>query len=127
MVVVWRVTERCNLACKFCGFDRDLTRPRRDADVESIRAFGPLLAEYQCRTGDRVLVSWLGGEPLLWPPLTELSRIFTEDYRLRISTTTNGTCLGSRSMRAHLLEHYSELTISIDGIGSLHDELRGWP
>jgi AdoMet-dependent heme synthase len=127
MVIVWRITERCDLSCKFCGFDRELSRPRREADPQSISAFGAILAKYQRETSDAVLVSWLGGEPLLWPPLTDLTRTFRSDYRLSLSTTTNGTCLGSPVVRAHLLEHYSELTISVDGIGSLHDQLRGWP
>ena len=127
MVVVWRVTERCNLSCKFCAYDRELSRLRRDANPECIREFGAVLAEYQQTTGDSVLVSWLGGEPLLWLPLTELTRTFCSAYQLRTSTTTNGTRLNSPEVRAHLLEYYSELTISVDGIGSLHDELRGWP
>src|SRR5262245_48574777 len=126
MVVVWRVTERCNLSCKFCAYDRELSRPRRDASPECIRDFGAVLAEHQRVTGDSVLVSWLGGEPLLWQPLTELTRMFCSDYGLRVSTTTNGTRLSSAEMRAHLLEYYSELTISVDAIGRLHDELRGW-
>jgi MoaA/NifB/PqqE/SkfB family radical SAM enzyme len=127
MIVVWRVTERCNLSCKFCAYDRELSRPRRDANPEIIREFGAVLAEYQQATGDSVLVSWLGGEPLLWQPLTGLTEKFCSEYRLRVSTTTNGTRLNSPEVRAHLLENYSELTISADGIGSLHDELRGWP
>jgi MoaA/NifB/PqqE/SkfB family radical SAM enzyme len=126
MVVVWRVTEQCNLSCKFCAYDRELSRPRRDANPESIRDFGAILSEYQQITGDPVLVSWLGGEPLLWPPLTELTRTFCSGYQLRVSTTTNGTRLSSPNVRAHVLEYHSELTISVDGIGSIHDELRGW-
>ena len=127
MVVVWRVTERCNLACKFCSYDRDLARARNDADPQLVLSFGTVLAEYQHATGDSVLVSWLGGEPLLWAPLTDLTRTFRQDYGLRISTTTNGTCLGSARIRAHLLEYYSELTVSVDALGPLHDQLRGWP
>lgn len=127
MIVVWRVTEHCNLSCKFCAYDRDLSRWRQDADPGSIRQFGPILANYQQTTGDSVLVSWLGGEPLLWPPLSDLTREFHSEFGLRVSTTTNGTRLNSPELRAHLLEYYSELTISIDGIGSVHDELRGWP
>src|SRR5688572_19047034 len=69
MIVVWRVTERCNLSCAFCAYDRRVRRPRQDADPASILAFGAVLADYQHRTGDSVLVSWLGGEPLIWPPL----------------------------------------------------------
>ena len=127
MVIVWRVTERCNLSCKFCGYDHELERSRREADPSSILAFGGLLSEYQRLTCDSVLVSWLGGEPLLWPPLTSLTQSFSRDYHLKVSTTTNGTTLASPSVRRHLLEYYAELTVSVDGIGKAHDELRGWP
>jgi AdoMet-dependent heme synthase len=127
MIVVWRVTERCNLACKFCGYDRDLTRSRREANPAQVRRFGEVLSAYQRATGDPVLISWLGGEPLLWPPLTELTRAFRRGHALQLSTTTNGTVLGSPEVRAHLLEEYTELTISVDGIGRVHNELRGWP
>jgi MoaA/NifB/PqqE/SkfB family radical SAM enzyme len=101
-------------------------RERRDADPGSIRAFGAVLGEYQRLTGDSVLVSWLGGEPLLWPPLADLTRTLRSEHRLRISTTTNGTCLDSAETRRHILENYAELTVSVDAEGSLHDELRGW-
>jgi len=126
MVIVWRVTESCNLSCAFCGYARDLPRRRRNADPQAIRNFGALLAEYQRATDDPVLVSWLGGEPLLWQPLKDLTRLFHSKYGLRVSTTTNGTSLGSAEMRAHLLEHYAEVTVSVDAVGSLHDDLRGW-
>jgi MoaA/NifB/PqqE/SkfB family radical SAM enzyme len=126
MIIVWRVSERCNLSCKFCGFDRELQRPRAEADPGSILRLAPILSEYQRVTGDAVLVSWLGGEPLLWKPLTALTQRFARDHRLRVSTTTNGTTLGSPGVRAHLLEYYSELTISVDGVGGVHDRSRGW-
>ena len=126
MIVVWRVTQRCNLSCPFCGFDRRLERVRRDADVETVARFGNVLSEYQRVTGDRVLVSWMGGEPLLWPPLRELTEHFTRRLGVRVSTTTNGTPLGSAIVRDHVIEHYSELTVSVDGLGSVHDDLRGW-
>src|SRR5262249_45728747 len=96
------------------------------ADADLIRAFAGRLAEHQQATGDTVLVSWLGGEPLLWPPLTNLTVHCTERLGLRVSTTTNGTTLASPDVRRHLLEHYSELTVSVDGVGAVHDELRGW-
>lgn len=126
MVIVWKITERCNLACKFCGYDRELHRPRREADPNLVSAFGAILAEYQFKTGEEVLVSWLGGEPLLWSPLAELTRTFRNHYRLSVSTTTNGSPLASPMVREHILENYSELTVSVDGIGAMHDHLRGW-
>lgn len=127
MIVVWRVTEACNLACPFCAHDRRLTRSRRHADPVAIRRFGGVLADYQQATGDRVLVSWLGGEPLLWPPLSALTEHFAGPLGLRVSTTTNGTTLGDPAVRAHLVACYRELTISVDAHGLGHDALRGWP
>jgi len=40
MVVLWRVTARCNLGCGFCGYDRTLPRPRREADAAVVRCCG---------------------------------------------------------------------------------------
>ncbi|MES2573014.1 MAG: radical SAM protein [Verrucomicrobiota bacterium] len=126
-VVVWRVTQRCNLSCKFCGYDRELSWKRNEAAPERMRAFGAVLAEWARLNRQRVLVSWLGGEPLLWKPLAELTRIFRQEFDLEISATTNGTTLGCKTVRAHLIDHYSELTISVDAPGAQHDMLRGWP
>lgn len=126
MIVVWRVTQRCNLSCPFCAYDRNSSWPRRDADATVVRRFGAVLAEYQRVTGDPVLVSWIGGEPFLFSPLPELTIVFTKELGLRLSATTNGTALGSVSVRELVLAHYTELTVSVDGIGPVHDGLRGW-
>jgi len=126
LVVVWRVTERCNLSCGFCAYDRRLTRTRREADPQMLVDFGAVLAHFARETGRRVLVSWLGGEPLLWRPLREITRRFRDEFGLSMSVTTNGTVLGEAGMRADLLSHYAELTVSVDGLGSVHDVSRGW-
>lgn len=127
MVVVWRVTEQCNLACGFCGFDRTVNRLRVETDVHSIRRFGAVLRDWRLASGESVLVSWIGGEPLLREELRDVSRHYRQELGLSVSTTTNGTTLGSPAVRAHLLDHYAELTVSVDGVGALHDRLRGWP
>ncbi|MEE9910296.1 MAG: radical SAM protein [Deltaproteobacteria bacterium] len=127
MIVVWRVTEKCNLCCRFCACDRDLQKPRLDADPGEILRFGAVLAEYSRTSGDPILVSWLGGEPLIWPSLFELSEIFYNRYNIRLSTTTNGSTLASAAVRSHLLKYFSELTVSVDAVGKAHDDLRGWP
>ena len=85
-----------------------------------------MLAEYQRATGDPVLVSWIGGEPFLFSSLPELTVVFTKELGLRLSATTNGTALGSASVRELILAYYTELTVSVDGVGSVHDGLRGW-
>jgi len=93
MIVVWRITQRCNLSCPFCAYDQRVNRPRRDADAEIIQRFGAVLSEYQQESGDPVLVSWIGGEPFLFPALDRLTTYFTTELGLRVSATTNGTAL----------------------------------
>lgn len=127
LIVVWRITERCNLGCAFCAYSRALDRSRRDADSAEVRRFGNVLADFQQSTGRRVLVSWLGGEPLLWPPLAELSKHFTRTLGLALSTTTNGTALAAPGVSEMLAAHFSELTVSVDGFADFHDRVRDCP
>lgn len=122
LVVVWRVTERCNLGCGFCKYDRHLAVPRRTANKHQILRVALALAQ-----GPRpVHVSWLGGEPLLWSELPALTRALRK-LGLSMGVTTNGTPLESAALTEHVLTDYDELTVSVDGLAATHDALRGWP
>lgn len=126
MIVVWRVTQHCNLRCPFCEWDRTRPGPRRHADTATVLRLAELLAQWQAATGERVLVSWLGGEPLLWPAFAEVAgRV--QALGLAQSATTNGTTLGQGKSRDLVLRHLSELTLSIDGFPDFHEPMRGWP
>ncbi len=125
LVVLWRVTERCDLACAFCAYDRTLRRTRRVASAQRVLDFAQTLISHRCATGARVLVSFLGGEPLSWPPLAEVTRVFRKQHGLALSLTTNGTRLARPAVRALLIENYSEVTVSVDGLNAAHDNLRG--
>ena len=127
MIVLWRITERCNLACSFCAYDRRLSGTRLEADAATVKRFAKLLGTYRRATGARVLLSWLGGEPLLWPPLFTLSQQLRDTYDLTLSATTNGTTLHRPEARAGILASFSELTVSVDGLSDFHDSVRGWP
>lgn len=72
LLVLWRVFEHCNLACRFCGYSKALRRPRSVADPERVLAFGKTLGDYAQTHRRSVAVSWLGGEPLLWQKLPAL-------------------------------------------------------
>jgi MoaA/NifB/PqqE/SkfB family radical SAM enzyme len=127
VIVVWRINTHCNLNCGFCAYARTLPIARPEADPASILKFGATLEDYRRETGDRVLVSWLGGEPFLWMPLVELSATLVNDFGLEVSATTNGTSLGSRALRAEIVRNFSELTISVDGPSAFHNAVREWP
>lgn len=124
LVVVWRVTEACDLACPFCAYSRDLRRSRRQATLAEALAFGAALRDFAAHTGRPVHLSWLGGEPLLWPPLAEASRTMAA-WGLSLGLTTNGTRLADAAIRQLLTAHFALLTISVDAIGAEHDALRG--
>ncbi len=126
MVVLWRISERCNLGCAFCGYSRELDRTRHETEAGEIRRVICLLAEYRRRTRSRVLLSWLGGEPFLRGDLVELGSL-AHGSGLLLSATTNGKGLASPVLRRHLIECYAEVTVSIDGQAPFHDRVRGWP
>lgn len=121
LVVVWRVYEPCNLACHFCGYSREIIRKRNITNSEHILAFGKTLSDFQRETGTEVLVSWLGGEPLLWKELPKLSEIFRQELGIKLGITTNGTLLERENIRTMLRKDYSLLTISLDGFSAIHD------
>jgi MoaA/NifB/PqqE/SkfB family radical SAM enzyme len=126
MIVVWRVTQRCNLSCPFCEWDRSLPKERADVDTEEVLRFAVVLSAWQAVTGEPVLLSWLGGEPLLWPALSHVAERVGA-LGLRQSTTTNGTTLGRPAVQDLVLRHFAELTVSVDGFPDFHDPMRGWP
>lgn len=118
-VVVWNVTRRCNLHCAHCysdSHDRDypgeLTTDEGLRLLEDLRAFGV----------PTVLLS--GGEPLLRPDVLELARAARE-LGLRTVLSTNGTRIDRSAAREIADAGFSYVGISLDGVGALHDKLRG--
>lgn len=127
LVVVWRVAEACDLDCAYCEYRRSAKRPRRSAAPETVLIFGKLLADYQRATGRPVLLSWLGGEPLHWPPVWEVSSTLHREHGLALSLTTNGTRLSAPALRQRLIDDFAEVTLSVDGDAATHDSVRGAP
>jgi MoaA/NifB/PqqE/SkfB family radical SAM enzyme len=125
VIVLWRVSNHCNLACPFCAYDKRLGLVREEVDPGQVARLIDLLGAWRRETGRQVLLSWLGGEPLLWAPRAEMDARAAAQG-LGLSLTTNGTQLGAARVRAELVEHYSEVTISVDGMAGFHDTMRGW-
>jgi len=127
LLVLWRVFEHCNLSCHFCGYSKALRRPRAVADPERVQAFGKILGEYARTHGRSASVSWLGGEPLLWPELPALSHQYRHTFGIGVGVTTNGEPLASPAVRTSLVEDYELVTVSVDGVGRFHDAVRNAP
>lgn len=118
-VVVWNVTQRCNLHCAHCYADsHDKDYPDELSTEEGLRLIGQL-AEFGVPT-----VLFSGGEPLSRPDLLDLATA-ARDAGLRTVLSTNGTLIDDEKAAAIADAGFSYVGISFDGIGALHDKMRG--
>ena len=111
-----KLLYRCNLECDMCPFWR-----RPDEELLSVGAERRLLSKLA--DGGVLFVGFEGGEPLLRRDLPEILREANE--RFHTSLVTNGFLLSHRV--PEFARYLDFLFVSIDGIGPLHDRLRGIP
>jgi len=118
-VVVWNLTRRCNLFCMHCyadAHDRDypgeLTTEEGRALLDDLAAFGT------------PVVLFSGGEPLTRPDIFELAD-YARAKGLRCVLSTNGTLITPETAQRILDSGFTYAGISIDGIGTVHDKVRG--
>ena len=106
----------CNLRCLMCPFwrikdEKLLTLEEEILVLESLRRAGVCFLGFE------------GGEPLMRSDIPEILR---ESYvRFHTSLVTNGWLLKNKIKE--IKDYLDYLFVSIDGIGSLHDKLRGIP
>lgn len=108
-----QLTSKCNLRCKHC-YIGDVSD--RELSTEQVRS---VLKEFEEMQGLRVLLT--GGEPLLHSRFDEINEMLP-DLHLRKVLFTNGI-LVKKDVLNRLKVH--ELQVSIDGMKSAHDALRG--
>ncbi|MFA9518274.1 radical SAM protein [Halopenitus sp. H-Gu1] len=122
VVLIWEVTQACELACRHCRAD---ARPARHPD-ELSTAEGKALLEDAASFGEGQLVVLSGGDPLAREDLLELISYGT-DLGLRMTITPSGT----RSLTPERVEELSNagierMAVSLDGATrESHDAFRG--
>ena len=123
------ISQKCNLACTYCYAQEGSFGGAAKAmptDV-AFRAIDFLLA--QATEGERVNVSFLGGEPLMaretLRETVEYAQRQSQPRNIRVgfSITTNGT-LVTPTDAEFFANHGFAVTVSLDGIGATHDRLR---
>ena len=122
LVLIWEVTQACELACKHCRAD---AQPRRHPDELSTAA-GKALLDQAREFGDGQLVVLSGGDPLAREDLPELIDYGT-GQGLRMTLTPSGTNSLTRDRLAELDDAgLRRLALSVDGGDSdAHDSFRG--
>lgn len=124
--LTYLVTARCNLRCPFCFRPPSGEARPDELSLAEVKRLAPRLGRpYWLLIG--------GGEPFLRPDLAELCQALLTGARPAILTLTSNGSLPEeilRQTRAVLAAARDTLVVvklSLDGPGSVHDELRGWP
>ncbi len=123
MLVIWEVTQACDLACVHCRASAQSTRHPEELDtaqgfelLDQIKSFG------------NPLMVFTGGDPLKRPDLYELIR-----HSVKIGLRTNVTPSATPLLTEEAIDRFKEcgvsrMAISLDGPDAQsHDEFRGIP
>jgi len=123
-VLIWELTQACELACKHCRAD---ATPNRHPD-ELTTAEGKRLLDSAREFGEGQLVVLSGGDPLARDDTRELVEYGT-DIGLRMTLTPSGTAsLTDERVQELANAGLRRFAVSIDGgDAASHDTFRGEP
>ncbi len=121
LLVVWDITNACNLRCKHCYANagkpcgNEMTTFEVNQGIDKLaRASVPIIA-------------FSGGEPLVRPDIFEILQ-YTSDKGMYVAIATNGTLLTSDVARKLKESGIGFVQISLDGASPVtHDLFRGIP
>lgn len=128
----YAVTWRCNARCQMCNtWRRPAEHPQTGESELSPGELDAILARDADFLGAVEKVGLTGGEPFLRPDLVELVRVLHRRLpQVRISLVSNGL-LTERILTAleEIRSFFPDLvfSVSLDGLGELHDQVRGVP
>jgi radical SAM protein len=122
LVLIWEVTQACDLACEHCRADATPDRHPDELTTEEGKALLDSAREF----GENQLVVLSGGDPCKRPDLPELVA-YGDDIGLSMSLTPSGT----ESLTRESIEELADaglrrMALSVDGATArAHDDFRG--
>ena len=118
----WECTTRCNLRCLHCGSDCTAAGGEPDMPAgDFLRAFDTIPRK---ELGKRFTVVMTGGEPLLRHDLADVGRQLRK-RGVGWSIVSNGYLYDEEMHRRLMSGGLGALTISLDGLETEHDWMRG--
>ncbi|KPA11245.1 radical SAM domain-containing protein [Candidatus Magnetomorum sp. HK-1] len=118
-VVVWNITQRCNLKCVHCYAHATEKQKNNELTLDQ----GKQLLDDLAKFGVPVVL-FSGGEPLVRKDLPDLAE-YAVSKGMRAVISTNGTLI-NREMAQRLKDiGLSYVGISLDGTESVNDKFRG--
>ena len=121
--ILWECTLRCNLQCLHCGSDCKRDSTARDMPSED---FFEALDKLYDIVPNRTMIVLTGGEALLRKDIEQIGR---ELYRRGFpwGIVTNGMLLSRQKIDSLVRAGIRSVTVSLDGMESSHNWLRGNP
>lgn len=125
-LLILRLTDRCNLRCKYCYAamdNRDNHDFVQDMSFETARK----AIDFFAKPGDKLKIQFTGGEPLLMTELMEAISQYVKEKNIQtlFSLQTNGTLLTEQNCRL-LKTMNCAIGISLDGMKDANN-LRVYP
>ena len=118
-VIVWNITQRCNLKCVHCyahakniSFDSELSTTEGKNLLDDLAEFGV------------PVILFSGGEPLIRKDLPELAA-YAVKKGMRAVISTNGTLITPQKAQTLKKIGLSYVGISLDGMEEINDRFRG--
>jgi radical SAM protein with 4Fe4S-binding SPASM domain len=117
----WHVTRTCNLNCLRCNTDSSSHKFPGELSTEE----GDQLIRELARFKVPNLV-FSGGEPLMRRDIFRLAKAAHKN-KLSTELESNGTLITKELARKIREAGFSQITVSLDGVGSINDFIRGRP
>ncbi|MBV7272939.1 putative heme d1 biosynthesis radical SAM protein NirJ1 [Clostridiaceae bacterium UIB06] len=117
-VVVWNCTKTCNLKCVHCYANSDCNKYEGELSLTEAKSFINDLGEFRVP-----VILFSGGEPLLRNDIFELIEHSSKNS-IRSTISTNGTLIDKEVSESLKKLNVGYVGVSLDGIGSRHDEFR---
>ncbi len=118
LVAYFMITNKCNLRCKMCNYWKGLY-PKEVSTCEA-KLILDKLADVNIQ-----ILSVTGGEPLMRRDISELLDYAKHTLKIPyVRLQTNATLL-TKNLIPDLADCLDDVWISVDGVGTMHDYIRG--
>jgi len=118
-IVVWNITNRCNLTCQHCYIEAEDRVYNGELTTQEAKAFIDNLARMHVP-----VLLFSGGEPLMRPDVFELGA-YACAKGIRPVLSTNGTLITPGMAQQIKATGFQYVGVSLDGTEKVHDRFRG--
>ncbi|WP_315065700.1 putative heme d1 biosynthesis radical SAM protein NirJ1 [uncultured Clostridium sp.] len=118
-VISWNCTKTCNLKCKHCYASSDNKKYNDELTLSDSKKFIDDLKNFNVPA-----LLFSGGEPLIKEDILDILN-YANIKNIRSTLSTNGTLLDKDICRFLKKINLGYVGVSLDGIGTSHDEFRG--